>query len=47
LALKYPAPLNENEWKSLMGQLNEEPDKNRVKMLKDAVENGKKIKEYL
>lgn len=47
MTLKYPAPLSDEEWDSLMKQLNEKPEPEYVKMLKDAVENGSKIKEYL
>lgn len=47
MALKYPAPLNDNEWDSLMKQLNEKYDPIYIEMLNDAVENGNKIKEYI
>lgn len=45
--LKYPAPLSDDEWDNLMKQLDEKSDPNYVKMLRDAAENGSKIKEYL
>jgi hypothetical protein len=47
MALKYPESLNDKGWESLMRQLNGKPDKNKINMLREAVENGKKIKEYM
>jgi hypothetical protein len=48
MSLKHPTPLNENEWNSLMRQLEEEePNPEKTRMLKQAIENGGKIKEHL
>lgn len=48
MSLKHPAPLNDNEWNSLMRQLeDEEHDKEKIRMLREAIENGSKIKEHL
>ena len=42
MALKPPQPLDEKNGNSLLNHLNEEPSKEKVIMLKNAAEIGKK-----
>jgi len=45
--LPHPAPLSEKEWSSLMKKLNTPPTEEQKRMIKEAVERGRKIKTHL
>lgn len=47
MALKHPEPLTEKEWNSFMMKLNTPPTQEQKRMIKQAEENGKKIKTHL
>lgn len=44
MALREVHPLNEKQWSALAKTLKKEPTKRQRKMIKEAVENGSKLK---
>ena len=46
MPIDHIPPLDEEQWDHLMKELNKPPDPEKVKRLKEAIENAKKMKEF-